>query len=719
MFSALMGFLLSFGGGFAFSGTTIAGVSTFADISLAGAVELPFAIVVFIGAVVRCAITDSVGKSIVKLTAIVIILIAKMFSSRCSRPVVSGIVTAAAVVISGAAISWLIGELPEKLLFYALYGMISGFTSFSGAEIYQELRRNHAISIKGASGCACGVVYIVFISSLCSVDIPIANPGIMAAAAVTVTGAYFYGITGGMICGALGATGAFLASADIGAAAAVLPAAGLLSGVTGKGKIFLSAAFFSLCSFMLSVLMGVSASYELTLSIIFGASLFMIAAPYYTDRWIDTGAEKNSVIPDINRIRLNFLSDSIEALRSDSDKISEALSNAARERKTPTEARKNVCKSCGRRSLCKGVLPESSEELIPVLPLECIHKKEAAENMEKELRTRTARQLMELRYSDERRFLAEQLKITGEMIRKAGEAPDIRYSASISKRIAEKLKNHDIAPTMVTAGYTASNRLTAEIYFDKGDITAPPERIRDLVADELEKKLTAAASVSSAKELRIGLFEPPAFSVEVYSASVCASGSELSGDGSAFFSDSHGTSYIVLSDGMGSGRSAAVDSHMVIGLFKRLICSGMEPRSAVKLVNSVMVTKSHDESFATLDAVILDLDNCSAVSIKSGAAPTIIRRKGDVIKISAPTFPIGIIEEAELFISEQQLEPDDMIIMFSDGISENAYFYIKELLLNGNNIHDIVREIAVKAEIFNPTSRPDDVTVIGAKIKRT
>ena len=57
-----------------------------------------------------------------------------------------------------------------------------------------------------------------------------------------------------------------------------------------------------------------------------------------------------------------------------------------------------------------------------------------------------------------------------------------------------------------------------------------------------------------------------------------------------------------------------------------------------------------------------------------------------------------------------------MIIMFSDGITENAYLFIKELLLGDGDIREIVREIALKAEVFNPASRTDDVTVIGMKI---
>lgn len=715
-FTAAAGLIFSFAGGFVFSGTTIAGVASFADIALAGALSLPFSIAVFMGAVIRCVLTDSVGKCIVKLGAMSVIVIGKMFSKKLSMPIGSGIVTAVSVLLSGTAVSWLIGEFPEKLLFYSLYGIIAGFTSFAAAELFDGFSQKRVIDVSGSGGCLWGVVYIVFSASLCAIDIPAVDIGLVVISAVTALAAYFYRSLGGVVCGALGASGAFLASVHIGTAAAVLPVAGLLMGFISRGRILISAVFFALSCFMFSVLIGEASSPELTLSIVCGSALFIIAAPHYSEKWlvISGDSPKNSI--DINEVRQNFLSDAIEAVRRDSGRISEALAASADEKNKEVIQKNKVCGTCYRRSICRGELSETAGEVIPILPEDCIRKKEAADELERELRMRTARRLMDLRYSDERRLLTEQLKITAELVRSSGEQGKIRHSPPISARIEETLKNHGIKFIRITAGYTVSNRLTIEIFFETGEIPESSERICGLLSDTLGIRLSSAASVSSAKELKMGLYEPPTFDLEVYSAAVCAAGSQLSGDSSSAFSDSLGVRYIVLSDGMGSGKSAAVDSHMVIGLFRRLICSGMKPESAVRMVNSVMVTKSREESFATLDAVMIDLDSCVMTSVKSGAAPTIIRRGDNVIKLSSPVFPIGIVEEAEICVSEQNLSEGDIIIMFSDGITENAYLYIKELLLRGGSVQDIVREITVKADVFNPNIRSDDVTVIGVKI---
>ena len=87
IFSRAMGFLFSFGGGFLFSGTNLGGIDSFADISLTGAVGFPYGAAVFSGAVVRCVLTDSVGKCVVKLCAMALIIAVKMFSEIFNRPV--------------------------------------------------------------------------------------------------------------------------------------------------------------------------------------------------------------------------------------------------------------------------------------------------------------------------------------------------------------------------------------------------------------------------------------------------------------------------------------------------------------------------------------------------------------------------------------------------------------------------------------------------------
>ena len=286
-----------------------------------------------------------------------------------------------------------------------------------------------------------------------------------------------------------------------------------------------------------------------------------------------------------------------------------------------------------------------------------------------------------------------------------------------SKIIKNKLNKFGFVPSEVIAYYNSKNRLNTEIYFSRTNTPENFTRVCDLIADELHIPLESIQPVSSGRQTRIRLFEKPEYRTDIYSSAICAENSE-NGDTYAVFGDGAGKEYVILSDGMGSGKNAAVESRMVVKMFKNLIGCGVEYPSAVKIINSVMLTKSPEETFATLDVARIDLETCGLTLIKSGASATLIRHRGNVIKIVSPTFPIGIYSKSEISVTECEFEENDIIIMFSDGINEKEYRFIKELLLSSDDLKKIVDEICAKADVFNPTLHSDDITVIGIRVHR-
>ncbi len=428
---------------------------------------------------------------------------------------------------------------------------------------------------------------------------------------------------------------------------------------------------------------------------------------------------------------MDFLSKTVKELRTESERISKMLSVGGDRKKEIEENCERVCSLCYRKPFCwksdKGntyrgfsklsEMTEFAAESFPAELADCLHKGELLDAFAKSSHEKAAARLMEMRFSESRSILHEQLKITEELVRSAGERVDVRYSENVSRSIRKKLEKFGIEPKNVIAYYNSKNRLLAEVYFTAECCPESSTRVCDLIADELHLQLDHTEPIRSENEIRIRIFEKPAYSIEVAAASSCADDSKENGDTHAIFCDGEGTAYVTLSDGMGTGRDAAAQSRLVVGLFRRLVTSGVDFGSAIKLINSVMVTKSHDESFATLDAVRIDLDECGLTVIKSGAAATLIRHRGSVMKITSPTFPIGIYESSEVFVRDCGFEEGDIVIMFSDGISESSFPFIKELLLGGDDLRHIVEEICAKSEVFNPNIHADDVTVIGVRVR--
>lgn len=732
--SGAAAFLIAASAGFALTDTKIAGAASFTDIAIAGAFELSMSAAVLTGALVRSIITETIGQSLVKLTAMILILILKLFYDRSPDPKSCGISTAVCIFSAGAAVSAVIGEMLYKLLFYGFYSSLAGFTAYSIALIMRSFKRNTAIDLSSNNGCSYAVVYTLMVASLCSVKLPVISLGIAAGAAVTLLAACYYRSTGGVLCGALTTCGAFLASPQLGMTIVLLPAAGLLTGYLYKQKYQIIAGAFVMLNFMLIVLTGFTHySIESMLNIIIGASLFMIAAPHYSDQWVITSADTTSALPEIMSSRMNFLADSIGTVREESAKIAELLAENTGNTDDIEENCNNICSHCYRRLICwkndyditmrafrkLAHQVEFSRETFPYELDSCLYKDELAKSFEKSSRQKATAKLLEMRCSESRKLLSEHIRIMEELVESAGERIDVRYSEAISKVVRSKLEKYGYKPHNVIAYYNSRNRLLAELYFQYADAPASCIRICDLISDELGIRLASADPVNSGKEVRIRLFEIPAYSLEVYGASICADPSKENGDTSLAFGDGTGVSYVILSDGMGSGKSAAIESRMVVKIFRKLISCGVKHTSAIKLINSIMVTKSQEETFATLDAVRIDLDTCNLTVIKSGAAATIIRHRGKVIKITSPTFPIGIYEQSEIFSRDCEFDEGDIIIMFSDGVSENEYRFIKELLLGSSDIKYIVDEICRKADLFSQSVHSDDVTVIGIKAVRS
>jgi len=146
--------------------------------------------------------------------------------------------------------------------------------------------------------------------------------------------------------------------------------------------------------------------------------------------------------------------------------------------------------------------------------------------------------------------------------------------------------------------------------------------------------------------------------------------SKGSGDSYSFMELTEGSCLLVLSDGMGSGERARRESAATVDLLEDFIESGFDKDLAVRMINSVLVLKSSEESFSTLDICSVDLYTGEAEFIKIGAAATFILRDGKVKIIRSSSLPIGMLNDVDLEVSHGQLQHDDIIVMVTDGITE-------------------------------------------------
>ncbi|WP_246067326.1 stage II sporulation protein E [Paenibacillus koleovorans] len=158
------------------------------------------------------------------------------------------------------------------------------------------------------------------------------------------------------------------------------------------------------------------------------------------------------------------------------------------------------------------------------------------------------------------------------------------------------------------------------------------------------------------------------FEVETGIAGLAKNGDLLSGDSFSTAQLNNGKFAVAISDGMGNGERARAESSTALEILQQLLQSGMDEKLAIKSVNSVLMLRSSDEIFATVDVALIDLYSANTTFMKIGSTPSFIKRGLEVIPVSANNLPIGILKEIDVDLVSMQLQQGDILIMMTDGI---------------------------------------------------
>src|SRR5699024_3729737 len=110
------------------------------------------------------------------------------------------------------------------------------------------------------------------------------------------------------------------------------------------------------------------------------------------------------------------------------------------------------------------------------------------------------------------------------------------------------------------------------------------------------------------------------------------------------------------------------DSESVINLLEQFIEAGFSKEAAIKLINSVMVIKSEEQTFSTMDMSVINLYTGMCDFIKLGASTTFIKRGKKVEVIQSRSLPLGMINQLDYEADSKKLQDGDFIIMITDGI---------------------------------------------------
>lgn len=217
--------------------------------------------------------------------------------------------------------------------------------------------------------------------------------------------------------------------------------------------------------------------------------------------------------------------------------------------------------------------------------------------------------------------------------------------------------------------------------------------------------------------------EDSRYSVYYGIARMMKEGEQLSGDNFSFLPLDNGKFVMSLSDGMGCGVQACRESEMVIDLLEKFLEAGFHPETAIRMMNSAMVTHGENNLFSTVDVMQADLDTGQCEFYKIGASATFIKRGSQIECITGDDPPVGVFSKMDIHTIRRKLENGDFVIMVSDGVLDHLHVKdareaMTDILrsLDTKNPDQMAKQILERILLFTGGQAKDDMTVLTAGI---
>lgn len=321
----------------------------------------------------------------------------------------------------------------------------------------------------------------------------------------------------------------------------------------------------------------------------------------------------------------------------------------------------------------------------------------------------------ERRVRELRRIYTDNLSGVRDILRDMGELNTESLSEdrdrSAEERAERVLKKNGVvkARAFVMRGKNGKTRFEA---YGATEPRVTREYLGSLLSSAIGCELELPEIGGSGERFRISSIERTRLSAKIGAYQVARGENTVCGDCYECFTGADGALYVILSDGMGTGSRARVDSTMACSVMSKLLKSGIALSAALETVNTVLMVKSADESFATLDICKIDLNSGECAVYKAGAATTYIKSDDRLIRASLSSPPAGTGGKLTVPAQRFVVRKGDIILMMTDGAAPDEQWLTRELS-RVSDPSELSERIA-KAARGGKGGRDDDISVIAA-----
>lgn len=267
---------------------------------------------------------------------------------------------------------------------------------------------------------------------------------------------------------------------------------------------------------------------------------------------------------------------------------------------------------------------------------------------------------------------------------------DLYFFSALTGLIAEKIEN----------------ALLAEIAKEKERLDTEIEIARDIQQNLFPK------SIPEVSGFDIACFNRPS--------------TEVGGDYYDVLILEDGCYGLAIGDVVGKGIGAAMLMSNLQAVLRARAWNIRKPGDLLNRINADIAGRVGEGRFITFCYLLLDSENAKCLYSNAGHNPPYLCRGGEIRELEVSGIPLGIFGESQYEDSEEILSPGDVVVLYSDGITEcmnedEEEFgddRLKEVLVANpdKTAHDISEAIVRAVDEFReeaPSS--DDITLVVLK----
>ena len=256
------------------------------------------------------------------------------------------------------------------------------------------------------------------------------------------------------------------------------------------------------------------------------------------------------------------------------------------------------------------------------------------------------------------------------------------------------------------------------------------ERQRRSTAEKLEFERRTSQELEIAKQVQARLFPQtfPALRSLDY-AGVCIQARHVGGDYYDFFSLGEGRVGLFIGDISGKGIAAALlMANLQANLRSQFALAREQPQRFLQSVNRLFYENTADSAYATVFFTEYDDGSQRLHYINCGHLSGLLLRRDDTVEwLHSTGTVLGLFKEWTSPVVECQLQPGDILALYTDGVTESCNEMQEEFgderLAESLRRHreqaaqSIVAAIVADVQRFSPEEQHDDITLIVAKCR--